>query len=79
MRQQIFPYFLQNRFTDGDQVVSLMRGSPSPPDQEIFLVLISVRGLVKHLAIVRLERLGQLRNVRASSGIEPAAFKFVAY
>jgi hypothetical protein len=43
-----------------------------------FLVLISVRGLVDPGAIVRLEELGQLKNLITSSGFEPPTFPLVA-
>jgi hypothetical protein len=43
-----------------------------------FLVLISVRGWVDPRVMVRLEGWGQLKNPVASSGIEPATFRFVA-
>jgi hypothetical protein len=68
------PHFLDNRLTDGGEVVSLTRRPPfTPPGR--FLVLISVRGWVDPRAIVRLEGLGQLKNPMTSSGIEPAAFR----
>jgi hypothetical protein len=45
----------------------------------IFLVLISVRGLVEPSVILRLEELGKLKNPMTSSGLEPATFRLVAY
>jgi hypothetical protein len=53
------PHFLDSWLKDGSEVV--------------FLVLISVRGLVNPIAIVWLEGLGQL-----TSGIEPTTSQLVA-
>jgi hypothetical protein len=44
-----------------------------------FLVLIYVRGCVNPMVIVRLEGLGQLKNVVAPSGNETATFRLVVY
>jgi hypothetical protein len=67
------PTFLDSRFTDGGEVVSLTR-------RPFFTLqgLISVSGWVYLRAIVRLEELGELKNPITSSGIEPATFRFVA-
>jgi hypothetical protein len=59
---------LQNRLTDGGDIVSLMRRRLLPPGR--FPVLISVRGWVDPKSIVWLEGLVKLKNPMASE-IEP--------
>jgi hypothetical protein len=67
------PHFLDNRLTDGGEVVSLTRRPPLPTGK--FLVLISVRGSVDLRVIVRLEELDQLRKPITSWGIELVTFR----
>jgi hypothetical protein len=70
------PHFLDNRLTDGGEVVGLTRLLAFMPRR--FLVLTSVRGCVDTRAIVRLEGLGQLGKPMTTLGIEPASFLLVA-
>jgi hypothetical protein len=65
-------HILDNRLTDGGEVVSLTRQPAALYPPGGFLILISVRGWIDHRAIVRLEGLGQLKNLMTLSGIEPA-------
>jgi hypothetical protein len=70
-RKLRFPDFLTTA-QDGGEVVSL-RHQPHLP-QEIFLVLISVRGIVDPRAIVRSEGFMSMKISVTPSGIEPATF-----
>jgi hypothetical protein len=67
----------QSAYEDG-KVVSPTHRPPIPP-QEIFLLLISVRGWVDPSAIVRPEGLCQRRIPVTPSGIEPATLSSHTY
>jgi hypothetical protein len=69
------PRFLDNRLTDGGEVVSPTRQPPLPPGR--FLILISVRCGIDPRTIVRLEGLDKLKK-STSSGLNPATFRLVA-
>jgi hypothetical protein len=60
MESHRLPHFLENRLTDGGEVVSLTRRPLFTPGR--FLVLISVRGSADPRAIVRLEVLVKLKK-----------------
>jgi len=62
---------------DCGKIVNLMHWPPLPP-QEIFLVLIFVRGWVNLRATVRPEGLCQWKIPMTPLGIEPATFRLVA-
>jgi hypothetical protein len=66
--------------TVGSQMVmrlsALRAGRTLPPER--CLLLISVTGRIDPRAIVRLEELGQLKNLITLSGIESATFRLVA-
>jgi hypothetical protein len=70
------PKFQDNRHMKVVRLSALRTGCLCPP-QEIFLVLISVRGWVNLRPIMQLEGLS-VKNPMAPSGIEPATFQLVA-
>jgi hypothetical protein len=71
------PHFLENRLTDGGEVVSLTRrpGALYPKEDSWYSFLLETE--LTSGACLRLEGLGQLKNPVTSSGIELAIFRLV--
>jgi hypothetical protein len=69
-------HIFRHSLIDGGKVVSPTRRPLFTPGK--FLVLISARGLVDPMAIVRLEGLGKLKKNPPHSGLEQTTFQLVA-
>jgi hypothetical protein len=71
------PHFLNNRLTDGGEVVSLTGRPPFTPQEDSWYSFLldadSTPG-----PYLQLEGLGQFKNLMTSSRIEPASFRLVA-
>jgi hypothetical protein len=70
------PHFLNNRLTDSNEAVGLMRWTPFSPQEDSWYSYLSKA--IDPSAKVQLEELHKLKNPMVLPGIEPATFQLVA-
>jgi hypothetical protein len=71
------PHFLDNRLTDGGEIVRLTRRPPFTPQKDFWhSFLLEAESIPR--VIMRVEGLGQLKNPITSSGIVHVTYRLVA-